>query len=96
MKLFEYLASGVAVVASDVGQIAQVLEHEINSLLVRPGDVVGMAAAVKRLIADVDLRTRIGQQARKDAVNRYSWDKYVLRLERLYRMVIEGRAVNTI
>ena len=96
MKLFEYMASGVAVVASNVGQISDVIQHGHSGLLVKPGDRLGMASAFKRLIDDDGLRMRIGKQAREEAVRKYSWDKYILRLERVYMAVIEGQAVDSI
>jgi glycosyltransferase involved in cell wall biosynthesis len=84
LKLFEYMASGKAVVASAVGQILQVVEHGGNGLLVPPGDATAMAAAIGRLIEDVELRDRLGRRARQDAVERHSWERYVARLEDVF------------
>jgi glycosyltransferase involved in cell wall biosynthesis len=84
LKLFEYMASGRAVVASAVGQILQVVEHGSNGLLVPPGDAPAMAAAIGRLIGDVELRDRLGRRARQDAVERHSWERYVARLEDVF------------
>ncbi|GAB4544492.1 MAG: hypothetical protein Kow0063_38190 [Anaerolineae bacterium] len=96
MKLFEYMASGVAVVASHVGQLADVIQDGGNGLLVPPGDAPAMAAALKRLLNDPALRLRLGQQARQDAVEKHSWAHYVSRLERVYAAVIAGQPVNLI
>jgi glycosyltransferase involved in cell wall biosynthesis len=90
MKLFEYMASGVAIVASRAGQLASVLEDERNGLLVPPGDAPAMGAAILRLLKDRPLRTRLGAQARHDVVENHSWEQYVLRLERLYAAVAAG------
>jgi starch synthase len=94
LKLFEYMASGTAVVASGVGQLLQVVRDGCNGILVPPGDASAMAAALQRLLADAALRTRLGQQARQDAVQKYSWETYIAHLEQVYTTVIAGQPVN--
>ena len=96
LKLFEYMATGAAVVASGVGQVADVLQDGSNGLLVPPGDASAMAAAVRRLIDDAPLRSRLGRQAREDAVRKHSWEQYLSRLERLYQAVIASQPVSQI
>lgn len=96
MKLFEYMASGMAVVTTAVGQITEVVQDGHNGLLTAPGDAPAMAVALKRLINDAALRSRLGQQAREDAVRKYSWENYLSRLERVYAAVIAGQPVNLI
>lgn len=97
MKLFEYFASGVAVIASNVGeQVAQVIRDGENGLLVTPGDIPELANALIRLIEDPALRSRLGQQAREDAVNKYSWERYLTRLESVYHAVMEKRPIHMI
>ena len=73
LKLFDYMAAGVPIVASDLPALREVLQHEENALLATPGDSDAFAAAVRRLIADPALARRLGQQARED-VKGYSWD----------------------
>lgn len=73
MKLFEYMAAGKAIVSSDLPVLREVLAHERNALLVAPGDVAGWVTAVNRLIADPDLRQRLGQAARQDLLAHYTW-----------------------
>ena len=51
-KLFEYMGLGKAIVASDLDQIGEVIEHERSGLLCPPGDVDAAAAAIRRLLAD--------------------------------------------
>lgn len=84
MKLFEYMASGKAVVASAMGQVRDVVKDGENGLLVPPGDEAALAEAVNRLIEDVYLRERLGWQAREDAVRYHSWEQYLLRLEAVF------------
>ncbi len=84
MKLFEYMASGKATVASAMGQIKDVIRDGENGLLVPAGDEAALAGALERLIVDVALRVRLGRQAREDAVKDHSWEGYLSRLEDVF------------
>jgi glycosyltransferase involved in cell wall biosynthesis len=72
-KLFEYMASGRPIVASNVGQIADVLTDQASALLVPPDDPAALAAAVVRLIDDSCLRARLGSAARAAAEAHHTW-----------------------
>ncbi|CAN5491617.1 hypothetical protein BH10CHL1_BH10CHL1_34060 [soil metagenome] len=96
MKLFEYMATGSAVIASAVGQIGEVVQDGKNGLLVPPGNTPALAAAMQQLIGDTALRSRLGSQARMDIEQKYSWERYVTRLERLYAAVIAGQPVHSL
>jgi glycosyltransferase involved in cell wall biosynthesis len=73
-----------------------VVQDGRNGLLVPPGDASAMATALQQLTGDTTLRVRLGQQARADAVQKYSWEQYISRLERVYTAVIAGWPVNLI
>jgi glycosyltransferase involved in cell wall biosynthesis len=79
-KLFEYMGLAKPIVASDLEQIGEVIEHERNGLLCEPGDASAAAAAVLRLLADKPLRARLGAAALEDARKRYSWGAHVRRI----------------
>jgi len=66
--LLEAMASGLAVVASDVAGIPEVVTDSITGLLVPAGDPVALAAALGRLAAEPDLRARVGAAARNQVV----------------------------
>lgn len=72
-KIFEYLAMGKGIVASRLGQIGDVLDHEKTALLVEPGNAEDLARAIERLVGSPDLRTRLGAAAREVAVARHTW-----------------------
>jgi glycosyltransferase involved in cell wall biosynthesis len=72
VKLFEAMAAGRAVVASDLPPIREIVVDGVNGLLVEPEDLDGWIAAVKRLSLDPDLATRLASAARSDA-KKYSW-----------------------
>jgi glycosyltransferase involved in cell wall biosynthesis len=79
-KLFEYMGLGQAIVASDLEQIGDVIENEGTGLLCPPGDAQAAADAVLRLLADPDLRARLGRAALEEARTRYSWDAHARRI----------------
>jgi glycosyltransferase involved in cell wall biosynthesis len=88
LKLFEYMAASRAIVASNVGQIAEVIEDGYSGLLVKPGKVQDLGLAVIKLLRGQDLRTRLGQNARREALQKYSWRCHAERLEEIYRSVL--------
>jgi glycosyltransferase involved in cell wall biosynthesis len=71
-KLFEYMAAGKAIVASRLGQIGDVLDHERTALLVEPGEPAALVAALKRLAGDPALRERLGRSAQVEA-QQHTW-----------------------
>ncbi|MCP4423356.1 MAG: glycosyltransferase family 4 protein [Chloroflexi bacterium] len=88
LKLFEYMAAGKAIVASKAGQIADVITHEQNGLLVEPGDVNALAQAVIELLEDSGKRMELGRNARQQAVSTHSWKQHIACLEDVYRSVL--------
>ena len=63
--LMEAMASGVAVVASRLSGIPELVEHDVSGLLVEPGDAAALAAAITRLHDDPTLRRRLAGRARE-------------------------------
>lgn len=80
LKLFEYMASGRAVVTAALPAWADVVRDEHNALLVPPSDVGAFAAAFNRLRDDGALRERLGVNARRDALAHYTWDTRAWRI----------------
>jgi glycosyltransferase involved in cell wall biosynthesis len=72
-KLFEYMATARPVVASRLGQIAEIIIDGENGLLVEPGDCDALAQAIERLAKDEALRARLGAAARQTVIERYTW-----------------------
>lgn len=73
LKIFEYMAAAKAIVASHIGQIAEILEDGKTALLVPPGDTIALAEALTRLKRNPDLRIALGQNARIEAIARHTW-----------------------
>ena len=91
LKLFEYMACGVPVVASKIGQIAEVVEDGVTGMLYPAGDLNGLVDACRRLIADPDLRSRIGQAATQEVQRCYTWDHNSAAITELARSFIAAR-----
>ena len=80
MKLFEYMAAGRAIVASDLRSWSDVVRAEQTALLLPPDNVAAWSEAIDRLRLDDDLRARLGEKARARALEHYTWD---VRAERI-------------
>lgn len=93
MKLFEYMASEVAIIASNAGQINEVIEHNRNGLLVTPGNPLELAGAMKRLIEDPTLRMQLSHRAREDAVKNYAWERYISRMDNLFYSIVKEKQI---
>ena len=71
MSVLEGLAHGLAVVTTPVGAHAEVIEPERSGLLMPPGDVAALAAALARVIGDPELRERLRAGARQRFLDRF-------------------------
>ena len=80
LKLYEYLAAGLPVVASDIGPVGEVLDGGHLGVLVTPGDVTELAAALAGLRSDAALRAELGDLGRRAAVSRHDWSLVVSRI----------------
>ena len=82
LKIFEYMAAGLPIVAPAADRIPKLVEGGVEGLLYQPASpVTGLADALERL-TDVKLRTRLGAAARERAVRDYSWRAHCEALER--------------
>ena len=74
IKMFEYMASGRAVLASRLGQVAEVIDDGRNGLLYEPANRRDFLAKLLLLLRDPDLRARLGAEARRTILAGYTWD----------------------
>ena len=94
-KLFEYMAMGKAVVASNLEQIGEVLSpsfspHDLlnegltvdreRAVLCTPGDAPELVEAICSLVARPDVALRLGDNARQALVDNFTWERHVKRL----------------
>lgn len=83
-KLFEYMSMARPIIASRLGQIAEVLSHRRTALLVEPGDPAGLAGAVLEIANNRELAARLGQAARSEALARFTWARHVEEIRRCF------------
>lgn len=80
LKLAEYLAAGLPVVAPAVGTVTARLTDGVDALLVDPADPAAIGAAVRALRAEPALRARLSAAGRATAAAHWSWDEQVRRV----------------
>jgi len=73
LKLFEYMAAGKAILASDLPVLREVLEPEVNAILCDPSNLGAWIDALRRLRDDSKLRACFGTAAAHDFRASYSW-----------------------
>jgi glycosyltransferase involved in cell wall biosynthesis len=72
LSILEAMARGLPVVATAVGGIVELVDDGVTGFLVEPGDVDGMAAAIRRLVADPSLRMELGEGGRSRVADEFS------------------------
>lgn len=87
LALLEMMSTGLAVVASDIPELASVITHGKNGMLFPVGDVESLTAILEELITNKDLRCEIGDNARTHVVENYSIDRMVREYQELYDQV---------
>jgi glycogen(starch) synthase len=85
----EAMAHGRPVVATAVGGLLDLVVPEETGLLVPPRDVAALRAALRRLLGDEELRTRLGANARRRAEEELSWDRVTDRTLAAYEEALE-------
>lgn len=83
LTLLEAAAAGMPVIASNVGGISAIFDHEQNALIIVPKDAEALSDAMLKLICDCKLRERLGKNARKLA-EKFSWENTAKLLDEIY------------
>ena len=91
--LLEAMAMEKPVVASRVGGIPDLLEHGINGLLVRPGNVEELTEALKKILTDKRLAESMGKQGRKRIKEQFSADVMAQSIQKLYRELLTRKVI---
>jgi glycosyltransferase involved in cell wall biosynthesis len=94
VTLMEAMASGLPAVATAVGGIPELVVPGVTGRLVPPGDVSALAAAMEGLLADPELRRRMGSASRQVAETRFGRQRMISELEDIYG-VARGRTEGT-
>ena len=84
----EALAARRAVLASNVGGIAGIIQDGVTGLLFPPRDVQAITDKLLFLVADAPLRDRLGAHGQRDVYTRYGREQIINRIESLYLTVL--------
>ena len=85
----EAWAKGKPVIGARIPPVAEVVAEGETGLLVEPGSVGALAAAIERLLSDPELATRLGRRGREAAESRFSWPSVAARVEEVYGSLLE-------
>jgi glycosyltransferase involved in cell wall biosynthesis len=87
--LLEAMAAGLPIVATDVGGIPEIVHPDVTGRLVPAGDAGALATEVARLLKDAPMRERMSEKARQIAIERFSTEAWIRRLEVVYAAALE-------
>jgi glycosyltransferase involved in cell wall biosynthesis len=93
LKLYEYMACGIPVVASAAGQISEVIKNGKNGLLCPPQQMSALTAACDRLLGDESLRHRLGRAGCKLVHTHFTWDHNARRITDLVAALAQGKRI---
>jgi glycosyltransferase involved in cell wall biosynthesis len=89
IALLEAMSAGMAIVATEVGGVPDVVSDGVEALLVTPEDPPALAAALDRLLADGELRGRLGQAAQARAAG-MGIERFAERIDAIYRRLLNA------
>ena len=92
VALLQASAAGVPIIGTHAGGIPEIVRHEENGLLVKPGDVAALAEAMHRLLSNAELRRQMGQRGRDLARREFSLDRMVEGNLAVYRELLSAAA----
>jgi glycosyltransferase involved in cell wall biosynthesis len=89
VAIIEAMASGVAVVSTDVGGVKDVVSSPDVGLVAPSGDAAALAHGIDALLNDAPRRRAMGSRARESVVDRFGFERLVTDIARLYQDLID-------
>jgi glycosyltransferase involved in cell wall biosynthesis len=89
-KITAYMAMGLPIVASAVGENVAYLDGGCAGLLVEPGNALAFAEGMVTLLCDPDRAADLGRRAERRIWDQYDWSRQVERVENAYRIAVGG------
>lgn len=94
LKIVEYLASGKAIVATEVGDVPRIVSDA--GILVAPDDTEGLADGIVSLLQDPRLAVKLGAMARMRAEREFNWERTTSNILMAYEKALGGRFVDAL
>lgn len=91
--LLEAMALAKPVIATRIDGVREVVEHGATGLLIPPGEPAALADAIVRLVRDGNLAARLGAAARRCVVTRFTVDRMVAEVDRLYATALRKKGI---
>lgn len=91
LKVYEYMAAGLPVVASQIGQLTDLIDTGVNGILYPPGDAIALAEALETLWRSPILRRSLGQAARQKVMQNHTWDAIAQKILHIAGLNVEVR-----
>jgi glycosyltransferase involved in cell wall biosynthesis len=89
-SIMQAMSCGLPVVSTTVGSIEEAVQDRTTGLIVPPKNSTALAAALRELLDNADLRQRFGSEGRKAAVARFGLDRMLDRMEEQFRRLVDG------
>jgi len=86
--ILEAMAIGVPVISTNVGGVSEIITHNLDGLLIEPGDVNALCYSIKKLLVENELKKKIVENAYKKVKNYFSFSSRIKRIEELYEEVV--------
>ncbi|MHA1676313.1 MAG: glycosyltransferase family 4 protein [Candidatus Njordarchaeales archaeon] len=88
-SVLEAMSAGKPVVASDIPGIREIIKDGVNGILVPPKNPRKLAEAILTLLEDGSLRKKLSRNARKTVLDKFAWDKILIKLQSIYKETIK-------
>jgi glycosyltransferase involved in cell wall biosynthesis len=90
MVVLEAMIYGMAIAATRVGGLAEILEHERTGLLFQPRDVPALTQSILRLVNDPDLRLRLGRAGSDEVRRTWLWPSAIIHMHQIYAEAVSA------
>lgn len=89
-SILEYMASGLPVVATDVGGNPELVCNGKSGFLVPPGDHIALAEKISHLLSNEKLSRKMGEEGRRFVKENFDWDKKIKEIEEYYQGLVKN------
>jgi glycosyltransferase involved in cell wall biosynthesis len=95
LKVYEYMAAGLPVIAAAVGQLREIIEPGITGMLVPPSAPAALASVLSEVRRQPELRARLGEAARARVLSEFTWERNARRILHLAGLARDSHLENS-